>query len=125
PTPQPSSGRAPSGQWSIGGSEPRMQAASSHGSPQPPGTLAPVGSVTDPHARAQRRARVIVSDIPLYPKDLVAEAVRSPDPRRVLDSIWEEAIRSYNESVSEEIRRNTNYLTDALEAFIAQKRKEA
>jgi len=34
-------------------------------------------------------------------------------------------VRSYNESVSDEVRRSTNYLSDAFEAFIAQKRKEA
>jgi hypothetical protein len=87
--------------------------------------FSPVGSVTDPHARAQRRARVIVSDIALYHKDLVAEAVRSSDPRRAMDNIWEEAVRSYNESVPEDVRRNTNYLVEAFDAFITQKRKDA
>jgi hypothetical protein len=124
--PMPSSGRNPSGSWSAGDSQPRMQAApAAHVQPQTSGPIGGVGAVTDPHARAQRRARVIVSDIALYHKDLIAQAVRAPDPKKVLDSIWEEAVRSYNESVSEDVRRSTNYLVDAFEAFIAQRRKEA
>jgi hypothetical protein len=91
--------------------------------PQP--VLSPVGSVTDPHLRAQRRARVIVSDIALYHKDLIAEAVRASDPRKALETVWDEAVRSYNESVSDDVRRTTNYLVDAFDAFIAQKRREA
>jgi hypothetical protein len=51
--------------------------------------------------------------------------VRAPDPKKVLDSIWDEAVRSYNESVSEDVRRSTNYLADAFDAFIAQRRREA
>jgi hypothetical protein len=84
----------------------------------------PVGSAMDPHAKAQRRARVIVSDIALYHKEQVQSAARSSDPRKALDTLWDEAMRTYNESVSEDVRRGTNYLADAFDALVQKTRKE-
>ncbi|HJZ84535.1 MAG TPA: hypothetical protein VKN99_05155 [Polyangia bacterium] len=94
------------------------------GAHPPTGGLAPVGQVIDPHARAQRRARVIVSDIALYHKEMVEQAARSTDPKRAMDSIWEEAVRSYNETVTDEVRRTTNYLDQAFDALLQRLRKE-
>jgi hypothetical protein len=82
------------------------------------------GAATDPHARAQRRARVIVSDISLYHKDLIEQAARSNDPRKALDAVWQEAVKSYNESVADDVRRGTTYLTDALDALMARVRRD-
>src|SRR5262245_51566587 len=114
-------------------SSPSIPAVGAPTAPQPaqasravPGLsgLAPVGAVADPHARAQRRARVIVSDIALYHKDMIASAAQSSDPKRAMATVWEEAVRSYNESVSDEVRRNTNYLGDAFDALIQKMRRE-
>ena len=101
------------------------QAAPSAGPAAGLAGLAPVGAVVDPHARAQRRARVIVSDIALYHKEMIANAAQSPDPKRAMSSVWEEAVRSYNESVPDEVRRNTNYLADAFDALMQKMRRES
>jgi hypothetical protein len=89
-----------------------------------PAKLAAVGMLTEPHQRAQRKARVIVSDVLLYDRALVEQAVRSSDPFVSLDKIWSEAQRTYNESVAAELRGKTTYLRDAFEDMFRRLRRE-
>jgi hypothetical protein len=90
----------------------------------PPAKLAAVGMLTEPHQRAQRKARVIVSDVLLYDRALVEQAVRATDPFVSLDKVWREAQRTYNESVAAEIQANTHYLRDAFEDMFKRMRRE-
>jgi hypothetical protein len=85
---------------------------------------AAVGTLTEPHKKAARKARVIVSDVLLYDRPIVEQAARASDSFAALDRIWAEAQRTFNESVSEEVRRDTNYLRDAFEDMFKKIRKE-
>ena len=85
---------------------------------------APVVAVTEPHKKAARKARVIVSDVLLYDRPIVEQAARAGDPYAALDRIWAEAQRTYTESVSPDVRKDTDYLRDAFEDMFKKIRKE-
>jgi hypothetical protein len=77
----------------------------------------------DPHERARRRARVIVGDLTLYEKNTLLKASRATDSKKALGLLWRDAVRSYNEAVSPEIRASTNYLEEELGRCLAQLRQ--
>jgi hypothetical protein len=81
------------------------------------------GPVTDPRERAERRARVIVSDLSLYHKDLLTKAAQATDPKKELGTLWRDAVLAYDRSVSPEVRNNTHYLEDELDRYLAQLRQ--
>jgi len=75
------------------------------------------------HERAQRRARVIVSDLALYDKETLIKAARATDSRAELGSLWKEAIRSYNQAVPAAVCSTTNYLGEELDRCLAKLRR--
>jgi hypothetical protein len=75
------------------------------------------------HERAQRRARVIVSDLALYDKDTLIKAAQAADSRMELGSLWKEAVRSYNQAVPSAVGSTTNYLGDELDRCLAKLRQ--
>ncbi|MGD0836791.1 MAG: hypothetical protein ABSB49_09135 [Polyangia bacterium] len=80
----------------------------------------------DVHARAQRRARVIVSDLSLYEKATLVKAAGAEDvsgAKKVLGALWRDAIRSYNDAVPADVRAATNYLEDELGRCLAELRR--
>ena len=74
------------------------------------------------HERAQRRARVIVSDLALYDKATLIKAAHAADSRLELGSLWKEAVRSYNQAVPSAICSTTNYLGEELDRCLAKLR---
>jgi hypothetical protein len=89
---------------------------------QPEGHAA-VQTVTDPHERAKRRARVIVSDLSLYDKATLVKASQATDSKKVLGLLWREAVRSYDQAVPPSIRASTKYLEEELGKYLAQLRQ--
>jgi len=81
------------------------------------------GIVTDPRERAERRARVIVSDLSLYHKDLLNKAAQAADPRVELGTLWRDAVLAYNRTVPPDVRESTNYLEDELNKYLTQLRQ--
>jgi hypothetical protein len=81
------------------------------------------GVASDGRERAERRARVIVSDLSLYHKDLMAKAAQAADPKKELGSLWKDAILAYDRTVPLEVRNNTHYLEDELNRYLAQVRQ--
>ena len=75
------------------------------------------------HERAQRRARVIVSDLALYDKDTLIKAAHAADSRMELGSLWKEAVRSYNQAVPSAVGSHTNYLGEELDRCLAKLRQ--
>lgn len=75
------------------------------------------------HERAQRRARVIVSDLALYDKDTLIKAAHAADSRMELGSLWKEAVRSYNQAVPSAVGSATNYLGEELDRCLAKLRQ--
>jgi hypothetical protein len=86
------------------------------------GTPVP-GTTTDPRERAERRARVIVSDLSLYHKDLMNKAAQATDAKKELGTLWRDAVLAYDRTVPLEVRSNTHYLEDALDKYLAQLRQ--
>ncbi len=87
------------------------------------------GKITDDavpldHKKAQRLARLIVSDIALYNKSLVEAGVRNGTFFKVLDDDIREGRALYERRVAEEIRNCTSYLDDAFADLIRRKEKE-
>ena len=76
------------------------------------------------HKKAQRLARLIVSDIALYNKSLVEAGVRNGTFYKVLDDDIREGRALYERRVAEEIRNCTSYLDDAFADLIRRKEKE-
>lgn len=95
--------------------------------PIPP-TPAPVQTVTPPsapavsvgdgmdeeRAKAERLARIVVSDIVLYQSDKFAEAVRSGNILQALDSEIEEGRSFFRQRINEQIRGERDHLVEEL-----------
>jgi hypothetical protein len=77
----------------------------------------------DAHERAKRRARVIVSDLTLYEKSALQKAAQAADYKKELGLLWNEAVRSYNQAVSSDLRASTNYLEEELGRCLAHLRQ--
>ena len=80
-------------------------------------------TVADGHERARRRARVILSDLSLYHRDALLKAARAEDAKTELGTLWRDAVISYNEVVSPDIRGATKYLEEELEKHLTQLRQ--
>jgi hypothetical protein len=80
----------------------------------------PAASLTGAHKRAQRRARVILSDLYLYDKEALVRAAHADDSKKELGSLWKDAIHSYNDTVPSDVRNTTNYLEDELKRCLSR-----
>jgi len=80
--------------------------------------------VIDGHERAKRRARVILSDLSAYHRDELLKAAAATDAKQALGTLWRDAVMSYNEVASPEIRSVTNYLEEELNRYLVQLRSE-
>jgi hypothetical protein len=76
----------------------------------------------DPHERAKRRARVILSDLSAYHRDELLKAAGAADPKKELGTLWRDAVNSYSETASPELRAVTNYLEEELNRYLARLR---
>lgn len=76
------------------------------------------------HKKAQRLARLIVSDIALYNKSLVEAGVRNGTFYKVLDDDIREGRALYERRIAEDIRNCTSYLDDAFADLIRRKEQE-
>jgi hypothetical protein len=80
------------------------------------------GGGETPHERAQRLARVIVSDVLLYNADLIEKAVKVADPKQAIGDVWKEAVEYYETTIAADVRRGTNYLDEALDEAVQKLR---
>jgi predicted Zn finger-like uncharacterized protein len=88
--------------------------------PEPPPVSAPLFGRRDPAEKAQRLARVLVSDIILYNPDRHHIASESG---RVKEEFEEEIQKSWNEyveQVGEDVANRTSFFNDALNEILAQ-----
>lgn len=88
-----------------------------------PSAAAPLFGKRDPKEKAQRLARVLVSDIILYNPDRHHSATESG---RVKEEFEEEIQKSWNEyveQVGEEVANTTTYFNDALNEILAKGEK--
>jgi hypothetical protein len=85
---------------------------------------APAASI-DPFEveKAKRFARIIVSDIALYNQEAVKEGIRAGNIHEVLRDDIAEGRTLYDSRVPQEIRATKDYLQEALDNFIASKKK--
>ncbi len=93
---------------------------------RPPGIPEMVGLSEEEkaeHEKARRLARLIVSDIALYNPKLVDEGIRNGTFYQILEKDIKQAHKLYNERVPEQIRSKTNYLEEAFEEFISNRKK--
>ncbi len=75
------------------------------------------------HEKAKRLARLIISDIALYNPKLVDEGIKNGTFFHILEKDIKQAYKLYNERVSEQVRSKTNYLQEAFEEFISNRKK--
>jgi predicted Zn finger-like uncharacterized protein len=91
-------------------------------------TSAPVATappeLPEAHVKARRLARIIVSDIVLYNQSRVEEGVRQGNFFELLADDITEGRALYVRRVSEDIRRETDYLEGAFQELIARKKRE-
>lgn len=80
--------------------------------------------IPEDHKKAQRLARLIVSDIALYNRSLVEAGVRNRTFYKVLDDDIREGRALYERRVAAEIRSSTSYLDDAFADFLRKKEQE-
>ena len=76
------------------------------------------------HEKAQRLARIIVSDIVLYNQESIDEAIQEDRFYEIFKGDIKDGRDFFEERVPEEIRRENDYLQDRLESLLAEKRKE-
>ena len=81
-------------------------------------------SVSPMHEKAKRLARLIVSDIVLYNQAAVEDGIRNGNFFEVMSHDIQEARNLYASRVPEEIRQETNYLDEAFNNLIEQKKRE-
>jgi len=74
--------------------------------------------------KAQRLARIIVSDIALYNQDKVESGVQDGSFYELLQDEIAEGRRLYESRVAEEIRAQGDFLAEAFENFIARRKQE-
>ncbi len=73
-----------------------------------------MAKITDPE-QAARRARVIASDLTMYPdiQKKIAEGIRNDNLFQVIEGIWNEALTYMRQYVDEDMLENTNVLEKA------------
>ena len=74
--------------------------------------------------RAKRLARVIISEIELYNKQLVERGIREGNFYELLEKELQEGRKLYEERVPEYIRNKYNFLDETIKQFIEKKKKE-
>lgn len=74
--------------------------------------------------KAKRLARVIISEIELYNKQLVERGIREGNFYELLEKELNEGRKLYEERVPEHIRKKYNFLEDTIKEFIQKKKKE-
>jgi hypothetical protein len=99
--------------------------SSDHPPPGEPPAREPASSQAAPdgHERAKRRARVILSDMSLYHREMLLRAARAADAKAELGMLWRDALISYNEAIPPDIRAATNYLEEELKRQLAELRQ--
>jgi predicted Zn finger-like uncharacterized protein len=107
--------------------EPPGSSFEAHAPPPPPaetGTRAPAPAFTfgrrDPHDKARRLARVLVSDMIMYNPERHTRAMASGSLREDFDDEIKKSWEEYVEQVGEEIAKGTSYFHDALNEILAQ-----
>jgi predicted Zn finger-like uncharacterized protein len=98
----------------------------------PPAAVPPAGDATpaqpaaftfgrrDPHEKARRLARVLVSDMIMYNRERHTRAVAAGSLREDFDDEIKKSWEEYLEQVGEEIAKGTSYFDDALNEILAQ-----
>lgn len=89
-------------------------------SPAPPA----VSELSEEHLKAQRLARIIVSDIALYNQAKLAEGIRTGTLALMVADDLQEGKNLYARRVAEDVRRGTQYLEDAFEEMVRKKKRE-
>jgi len=84
-------------------------------------TVAP--KLDDKTEKARRLARTIVSDIYLYSTQKVEDAIRNNDFYAVFASEIKEGLKLYEARISQEVRARGDFFKEAIEEFIANKKK--
>jgi len=72
------------------------------------------------HEKAKRKARVIVREIQNYHKEKMEMGLRENNLFKYLKDEIEAGRKAYNQEVSEEIRKDTNYFDESLVAILAK-----
>ena len=68
----------------------------------------------DPHERAKRMARLIVSDLVLYNKEKIVEGIRDDTLFEVLEQELQEGKAYYEKNVDPKIRAESDYFSQAI-----------
>jgi len=91
--------------------------------PKPPLEEYPIEERADIE-KAKRLARVIISEIELYNKQLVERGIREGNFYELLEKELEEGRKLYEERVPQYIREKYNFLEETIQQFIEKKKKE-
>ena len=89
--------------------------------PRPPAL--PSGVSQEQIEKARRFARLIISDIALYNQDRVEEGIRHNTLQALLRKELAEGLALYESRVAPEVQALGNFYQEALEEFIAKKRR--
>jgi predicted Zn finger-like uncharacterized protein len=104
--------------------EPEPPVAAPSAAPQEPPAPQSLGGFTfgkrDPHDKARRLARVLVSDIITYNPDRHQRALAGGTLKEDFEDEIEKSWREYVDQVGEEIASGTDYWTEALNDVLAQ-----
>jgi len=95
--------------------------------PAPPAAKppeAPAAAGSPEEEKAKRLARIIVSDIALYNADSIKEGLEKGNFYELLKRDIEESYKLFKERVPAPVREAHDYLKDALEQLVANKKKE-
>src|SRR5690606_33009948 len=105
-----------------GGAAPEPEAPAAAGTPSPAAGAAlgpaPFG-VADPHSRARRLARALVSDIVVYHPERRERSLREGTLRQEFREEIRKSWDEYATQVGDEIARSTPYFRDALNDLLA------
>lgn len=94
-------------------------------SSQPASVPVPAGEVDiNLIDKARRLARTIISDIYLYNRQRVDEAIRNNNFSAVMANELNEGIRHYETRIPEHIRAIENFFTEAVNNFLLKKKEE-
>ena len=96
--------------------EPGEEAGTPGETPLPP---PPFGSLSDPHRRATRLARALVSDIVVYHPDRRARSLRQGTLRQEFRDEIRKSWEEYANQVGGDFARQTTYFRDALNEILA------
>lgn len=88
--------------------------------PEGPSLSGPLFGKRDPQEKAQRLARVLVSDIILYNPDRHHDATESGQVKEEFEEEIQKSWNEYVEQVGEEVANSTNFFNDALNEILAK-----